>query len=617
MREHTASGRQMVRDWARRNQLVWYGQGVMMAALVLITPILREHPAAVACLVLLTLGLGWVRRTLARRLLGDTSHSWQTFSTSTAAASVAQGLAWGLLVALSLWNDPVNLGASAVLVLTVTNLAGLSFTHTPAPGVFRGVWLAILLPAVGAALLQSGGYRVALALAMAALLFEILTRYQHRLWRERVANTLLLRDRARQLESAHAAASAARLTQQHFLANVSHELRTPLNGIVGLTELTLAEDLPGPVRDNLELVHDSGRHMLELVGDLLDFAKIEHGKFDLLNEAFSLRRELATIRGQLALQARAKGLRFDLVVSPELGDRFRGDPRRIRQVLLNLGGNAVKFTDAGEVEITLAAQRVLADRTAVHIQVRDTGIGIPEDQCQTIFQAFRQADGSARRRHGGTGLGLAICHYLVRRMGGEIWVESWPGRGSTFHCTLTLWPDTAPAAGAAEPCGDDAPGVAAVAATASGASPPSAPAGGAVPPPPPESDLPRLRVLVAEDNAVNQQLMLRLLRKLGQDITIAGDGQQAVAAWRGGSFDVVLMDLQMPVLDGLEATRLIRGEEDPDRRIPIVALTANAMDSDREACFAAGMDDFLAKPVARAQLVALLHRCRGREPVPA
>ena len=386
----------------------------------------------------------------------------------------------------------------------------------------------------------------------------------------------LVAERTAALRAALERAEAGTRAKSEFLATMSHEIRTPLNGVVGMIELLRSTRLDGEQRGYVDTLLQSADTLLAIIDDVLDFSRIEAGRLELERRAFSPLRLAQDVVALLRPQAEHKGLAMMLWAGP-LPERVVGDPTRLQQVWLNLLSNAVKFTERGEVRLVVDAESLGERGWRLHGAVHDTGIGMSDAQRDRVFEAFSQADSSMSRRYGGSGLGLAICSRLVSLMDGSLSVDSRPGEGSRFGFSVRL------DAGADEP------------------------AAGSAPAPAPAAAIGALRVLLAEDNPVNQTLAIAVLGKLGVPVELARDGREALAAVRDGGYDVVLMDVQMPGMDGLEATRAIRAL--PGLRQPrIVALTANAFEQDRERCRDAGMDDFVAKPYRQDTLRAALER---------
>lgn len=381
--------------------------------------------------------------------------------------------------------------------------------------------------------------------------------------------------REAELIQARNAAEAANEAKSAFLATISHEIRTPLNGILGMAQAMHRDDLPAPQRARLDVIRQSGETLLAVVNDVLDLSKISAGKLELEDVEFDLAAAITSAHAAFAPVAAEKGLAFDVEVGSCAQGVYRGDPIRVRQILYNLISNALKFTEAGEVRVRLSRA---ADE--LRIEVSDTGMGIPLDRQQALFQPFVQADASTTRKYGGSGLGLSICRELATLMGGSIAVASAPGAGSTFTVRLKL-----PYVRSATP-GEPSPSVR----------------------PQTVAQLPALRILAAEDNPVNQMVLRTLLEQVGAAPVIVENGRLAVEAWAAGEWDLILMDAQMPVMDGLEATSAIRAAERAQgrARTPIIALTANAMAHQTAAYRDCGMDATVAKPLEVARLFAAM-----------
>jgi PAS domain S-box-containing protein len=398
-----------------------------------------------------------------------------------------------------------------------------------------------------------------------------------------------LQDKSTLLEDARRKAEDANRAKDEFLANVSHEIRTPLSAILGMTQLVLETGLPPEPHANLLRVQSSAEALMVVINDILDLSKIEARKLTLERVPFTIARELDSVIETVRLRADQKGIRLGVTVLPEVPEMLVGDPNRLRQVLLNLVGNAVKFTSEGEVGIRVGLASQTSEEICLHFAVRDTGIGIPREKQQSVFDAFAQADGSTTRRFGGTGLGLSISARLVELMGGDIWVESDVGQGSTFRFTALFQfqrkepQEAAPVRAPAAEAGRQ------------------------------KTRSPR-RVLVAEDEEVHRELVAQLLGRRGHLVTTVTNGREALRRLELETFDILLLDLQMPELDGFQATARIRERERVmGGHLPIVAMTASVSAGDRARCLRAGMDRYVTKPLMKEALFAAVE---GAAPPP-
>ncbi len=504
-------------------------------------------------------GIGIIALTLARAYLLRRVAMWDTQSWMRGYSLVlaATSLCWGSILAILLIVVGQNGTATIPAALITTGIsagaqAGIAWSRR----LHTAYQLCLWLPPLAATLVPGKhGPNPFLTVIFSLFLLYLLRQGAH-FHREYTSG---LRREA-ELEAARRSAEVASQAKSSFVANISHEIRTPVNGLLGMLELSLMDDVPEHHRETLRTAKSSGETLLGLLNDLLDFSKIDAGRMALESIPFDIEELVTSVVHLFEPQARGKGIHLSATISGA-PPHLIGDPTRLRQVLMNLTGNAIKFTDRGSVSIDVSARA--GDIWEASFAVTDTGIGIARDKQPLIFEAFTQADNDTTRKFGGTGLGLAICHRLIGLMGGTLEVRSEPGRGSVFSFVLPMQPSFVP------------PGPARV--------------------PEPSPGIPQLRVLVVEDNLVNQRVAAGLLSRHGHQAIVVPNGAEAVAACRSGGFDVVLMDVHMPEMGGLEATRIIRSAE-AGRRVPIIGLTASASDADRRECLEAGMDDYVSKP---------------------
>ena len=518
------------------------------------------------------------------RWLGRQSRLPRSTEAMLAAYTFATTVAYGFLPAMLIaGGEPGAMIAGAAMLAAICLSSTSEFVVSDLIGAASLSALFVTTTITVIALNRVGG-PLSLAVALIALGCAFAYVVKHALHRRSVEQSLVKATRLAEVRGAEA--ETANAAKSIFLATMSHEIRTPMNGVLGMAQAMAAGDLPAAQRERLTVLQDSGEALLSLLNDVLDVAKIEAGKLECEQSPFDLDGVLKSVDAAFQVQAAQKSLALEVTVAESARGTYRGDAMRVRQILNNLISNALKFTDTGRVDVAVRREGELLE-----ISVSDTGAGMPADRLHKLFGKFQQLDASTTRKHGGTGLGLAICRELCELMGGTITAESVLGEGSTFTVTLRLPRIGAPSTQAAE-----------------AAAPRQAMDAAAAP-----------RILAAEDNPVNRLVLSTLLAQIGVEAVVVEDGAQALAAWRAADWDVVLMDVQMPVMDGVMAARTIRETERRQglAHTPIIALTANAMAHQLAEYRAAGMDDCVAKPVRAEDLFNALERVLGDNSEPA
>jgi len=573
----------LARLLARRGRPGSFAYAVFTLIVAGATSLWTHAPLALAVLLAVQLVTGLVRSSLSSRFESEYPAHPQRWAQLFRITSTLFAMAWGALVLLV--GKTFGMGSELLLAMLVTTgltAGGIGALSSDARTVIPYLIAILGMPILMVAVLPTAG---TLQVSAMFALYMVYSLVQARIQNKQILRQLeasdLLEQRSRELDVAKQAAESASEAKSLFLANISHEIRTPINGILGMTDLALATDLSTEQQEYLELARLSGRNLLSLVTDVLDFSSLETGNVQLRSRETNLMDLVEETVAEVTADHGGGRVPLHWTAAGGVPTQVLIDDRRFKQILANLLANALKFTEQGEVRLLLSAVAQTDGTVKLLGEVQDTGVGIPEDKLDTIFGTFSQADASFARRHGGAGLGLAITRHLLMLMGGGLWVTSREGKGSVFHFNLVVRP-------VAAGCGTGSDGSML-------------------------SSIENLRILVVEDNQVNARLVQRVLEKRGHSVEVAENGELGVQVFQSTGFDLVLMDVQMPVMDGLQATHAIRAAEaDTGDHIPIVALTAHSSAEDRERCLAAGMDGYLGKPLQVEKLKAILAELRGQ-----